>query len=55
MGLNGVFIALPATTLPLAPIVYQTINFHHYIVDGVIWKVRKPQVRQNMGLEQLAA
>jgi hypothetical protein len=46
---------LPATTLPLALVVYQTINFHHYIVDSVIWKVRKPQLRQNMGLEQLAA
>jgi hypothetical protein len=55
LGLNGVFIALPATTLPLALIVYQTVNFHHYIVDSVIWKVRKPQMRQNMGLEQLAA
>jgi hypothetical protein len=31
-------------------IIYQTINFHHYIVDSVIWKLRKPKIRQNLGL-----
>jgi hypothetical protein len=36
--------------LALTLIVYQTINFHHYIVDGIIWKVRKPRVRENLGL-----
>tara|TARA_B100000508_G_scaffold31981_1_gene24602 strand:- start:39037 stop:40098 length:1062 start_codon:yes stop_codon:yes gene_type:complete len=29
---------------------YQTINFHHYVVDGLIWKVRKKQHRQVMQL-----
>ena len=24
--------------LPLVVIIYQTINFHHYIVDGIIWR-----------------
>ena len=33
------YIALPA--LAAAAIVYQTINFHHYIVDAVIWRRRK--------------
>ena len=55
LALGTTFALLPATTLPLALIVYQTLNFHHYIVDSLIWKVRKPQIRQNMGLEQLAA
>jgi hypothetical protein len=50
-SLNGILIALPASTLPLTLVAYQTINFHHYIVDSVIWKVRKPQIRSNQGLE----
>jgi hypothetical protein len=33
------------TTLSLLIIVYQTINFHHYIVDSRIWKLRSPKVR----------
>jgi hypothetical protein len=55
LGLNSVLIALPAMSLPLALVAYQTINFHHYIVDSVIWKVRKPQIRSTLGLESLAA
>ncbi|MCK5748118.1 MAG: hypothetical protein KAH44_18010, partial [Oricola sp.] len=31
-------------------LIYQTINFHHYIVDSLIWKVRKPEIRRNIGL-----
>lgn len=31
-------------------VLYQIVNFHHYIVDSMIWKVRKPEVRQNIGL-----
>jgi hypothetical protein len=55
VGMTSVIVSLPATTLPLTLIAFQTINFHHYIVDSVIWKVRKPQLRQNLGLESLAA
>ena len=40
----------PMTLLPLGIIVYQTINFHHYIVDSRIWKLRKPKLRANLGL-----
>jgi hypothetical protein len=29
---------------------YQIINFHHYIVDSKIWKLRRPAVRQNIGI-----
>lgn len=27
--------------LPLLVLIYMTINFHHYIVDGTIWKTRR--------------
>lgn len=36
--------------LPLALIVYQTINFHHYIVDSLIWKVRKKPMQKTLGI-----
>jgi len=39
-----------ATALPLVVVAYQVINFHHYIVDSVIWKVRKKALRQNLGV-----
>ena len=38
--------------LPFAVLVYQAINFHHYIVDSVIWKMRKKPMRVNLGLER---
>lgn len=31
-------------------IIYQSINFHHYIVDSIIWKVRKPAIQKTLGL-----
>ena len=31
-------------------IIYQTINFHHYIVDSVIWKLRKKSIQTTLGL-----
>lgn len=38
------------TTTAIALIIYQTINFHHYIVDSIIWKLRKKPIRANLGL-----
>lgn len=35
-------IAPPAAVPLSAVVIYQTINFHHYVVDSVIWKARKP-------------
>lgn len=29
-------------------IVFQAANFHHYIVDGLIWKRRRPAASQNL-------
>lgn len=35
----------------VAPIVvYQAVNFHHYVVDSVIWKVRKKPMQETLGL-----
>jgi len=31
-------------------LLYQVVNFHHYIVDSLIWKVRKPQMQGVLGL-----
>lgn len=36
--------------LPSLIIIYQTINFHHYIVDSLIWKARKKPMRETLGL-----
>jgi hypothetical protein len=37
-----------ATSLPLFAIVFQAINFHHYLVDAVIWKVGRKPLEQNL-------
>ena len=36
--------------LPLMVLVYQAINFHHYVVDSLIWKVRKKPMRETLDL-----
>ena len=33
----------PYSILPMAMVIYMTINFHHYVVDAMIWKRRKKQ------------
>jgi hypothetical protein len=40
-----------ATSLPLFIIAFQAINFHHYVVDAVIWKVRRKPIQQNLGIQ----
>ena len=37
-----------------AVIIYQTINFHHYIVDGVIWKIRRKPLQETLGISAKA-
>ena len=34
-------VAIGDVGVPLIIVIYQTINFHHYIVDGFIWRSRK--------------
>lgn len=41
------------SSLPLIVIAYQAINFHHYVVDSLIWKLRNPALRRNIGLSEL--
>lgn len=41
---------LSTAALPVALVVYQAINFHHYIVDGIIWKVRQKPIRQTLDI-----
>ena len=38
--------------LPAMPVIviYMTVNFHHYIVDGVIWKLRRKPLQQTLGI-----
>jgi hypothetical protein len=38
--------------VPLAILIYQTINFHHYVVDSLIWKVRKKTMQKNLELNR---
>lgn len=46
----GVQAVMPGTENLGVVLAYQAINFHHYIVDGLIWKVRKASVRQRLGV-----
>ena len=46
-ALGGLFLSLG---LPSLLIIYQTINFHHYIVDSLIWKARKAPLQKTLGL-----
>jgi hypothetical protein len=31
-------------------VLYQAVNFHHYIVDSYIWKIRKQPIRETLGI-----
>jgi hypothetical protein len=43
-----------AVPLGVVVIVYQTINFHHYIVDALIWKLRRKNLQRDLGIPQSA-
>lgn len=49
-GVDAVGSMIGASTAIAAIVIYQTINFHHYIVDSLIWKLRKNSVRTKLGL-----
>ncbi len=36
--------------LPMFVVIYQAINFHYYIVDGLIWKMRRKPLQKVLGL-----
>ena len=48
--LQGVGAWLLAPGLPTLIVIYQTINFHHYIVDALIWKVRQAPIQKTLNL-----
>lgn len=35
-------------------VIYQAINFHHYLVDGVIWKSKKNKVQRDLSHSEAA-
>ncbi len=41
------------TVLPVTIIAYMSLNFHHYIVDTVIWKIRNPKIRKAIGIKEI--
>jgi hypothetical protein len=49
-GLGALEAGFGISTAAAAMVVYQTINFHHYIVDSLIWKLRKPQISARLGV-----
>lgn len=50
VAMQGTLNALGLTALTVTLIAYQTLNFHHYIVDSFIWKVRKPKLQAQFGI-----
>lgn len=47
-----IYVVVGLTLAALVPplIVYQAVNFHHYVVDGQIWKLRRPSVQRAVGV-----
>lgn len=50
LGVDALGNALGISAAVAAVIIYQTLNFHHYVVDAMIWKLRKPALRSKLGL-----
>ena len=42
---------ISVSILPAALILHSIVNFHHYAVDAVIWKVRKKPLQKTLGLQ----
>lgn len=51
LGMLGTMQWLFAASLAGTVVLYQILNFHHYVVDTLIWKVRKPQFRETLGIK----
>ena len=48
-GIRTLVIDVLAVSIPII-LMYQTVNFHHYIVDAVIWKARKKPIQTALSL-----
>ncbi len=46
----GLAMAGAIQSVPYLVVAYQILNFHHYIVDSRIWKVRRPKIQKTLGL-----
>ncbi len=51
VGLLGTLEAVLVSGLSGTVVLYQIVNFHHYVVDATIWKVRKAPMRKTLGLD----
>ena len=49
-GVGALSHALGISAAVASVMIYQSINFHHYVVDALIWKLRKPALRSKLGL-----
>lgn len=50
-GVFGVLEATLLTGLAGTIVFYQIVNFHHYVVDSMIWKQRQAPIRKTLGLD----
>jgi hypothetical protein len=50
-GLFGVLEATLLAGLWGTIVFYQIVNFHHYVVDSMIWKQRQAPIRKTLGLD----
>lgn len=50
-GILGALDSLFFAGLSATIVLYQIVNFHHYVVDAQIWKVRKAPIGRTLGLE----
>lgn len=48
-GVRTLVVDVLAIGIPII-LMYQTVNFHHYIVDAVIWKARKKPIQTALSL-----
>ena len=51
VGILGTLRTVLISSLTGTVVLYQIVNFHHYVVDATIWKVRKPPMRKTLGLD----
>jgi hypothetical protein len=47
---NNVLGLVASASVAYVAAFYQAVNFHHYIVDSKIWKLRKPTLRTTLGI-----
>ena len=50
-GFGALEVLEPLVTVPVFVVIYQAINFHHYIVDSLIWNVRSKPIQMHLGLK----